>query len=324
MSRIRVAYTAGAAIGPDLFRFYRSIGINLKQLYGSTETCAYVCLQPDGGVQVRHRRHRRARRRDQDRRTAAKCWCAGRCCSKEYYKRPDATAEIDRRRRLFPHRRRRRYRRRRASEDHRSRQGRRQSSRAARCSRRTTSRTSSSSFRTSRKPWRSATERDTRLRVHQHRHGLGRQLGRAARHRLLRLYRSRAKPEVYELDQRVRRDGQRRARAAKRSLADSQVHRFLILHKELDPDDDELTRTRKVRRGFVAEKYAVLIDALYGGKTVAAHRDAGRSSRTDAAAWSPPICASTTRRRPIAARCRPPERHASWRPGARPRSATRS
>jgi len=47
MSHIRVAYTAGAAIGPDLFRFYRSIGINLKQFYGQTETCAYVCLQPD-------------------------------------------------------------------------------------------------------------------------------------------------------------------------------------------------------------------------------------------------------------------------------------
>ena len=46
----------------------------------------------------------------------------------------------------------------------------------------------------------------------------------------------------------------------------TQVHRFLVLHKELDPDDDELTRTRKVRRGFVAEKYAVLIEALYGGK----------------------------------------------------------
>ncbi len=52
------------------------------------------------------------------------------------------------------------------------------------------------------------------------------------------------------------------------ALADSQIHRFLVLHKELDPDDDELTRTRKVRRGFVAEKYAVLIDALYSGKTV--------------------------------------------------------
>ncbi len=49
-------------------------------------------------------------------------------------------------------------------------------------------------------------------------------------------------------------------------LAGSQVRRFLILHKELDPDDDELTRTRKVRRRFIAEKYAVLIDALYSGK----------------------------------------------------------
>ena len=49
-------------------------------------------------------------------------------------------------------------------------------------------------------------------------------------------------------------------------VADTQVHRFLVLHKELDPDDDELTRTRKVRRNFISEKYAVLIDALYGGK----------------------------------------------------------
>jgi long-chain acyl-CoA synthetase len=49
-------------------------------------------------------------------------------------------------------------------------------------------------------------------------------------------------------------------------LAGSQVSRFLILHKELDADDGELTRTRKVRRGFIAEKYAPLVDALYGGK----------------------------------------------------------
>jgi long-chain acyl-CoA synthetase len=46
-SRVRVAYTAGEAIGPDLFCFYRAIGINLKQLYGSTETAVFVCLQPD-------------------------------------------------------------------------------------------------------------------------------------------------------------------------------------------------------------------------------------------------------------------------------------
>jgi long-chain acyl-CoA synthetase len=49
------------------------------------------------------------------------------------------------------------------------------------------------------------------------------------------------------------------------NLAGSQIHRFLVLHKELDPDDGELTRTRKVRRGFVAEKYAPIIDALYSG-----------------------------------------------------------
>ncbi|OZA88869.1 MAG: long-chain fatty acid--CoA ligase, partial [Burkholderiales bacterium 34-67-9] len=51
-SRVRVAYTAGEAIGPDLFTFYRSIGINLKQLYGSTETAVFVCLQPDHEVRA--------------------------------------------------------------------------------------------------------------------------------------------------------------------------------------------------------------------------------------------------------------------------------
>ncbi len=51
-SRVRVAYTAGEAIGPDLFTFYRSLGINLKQLYGSTETAVFVCLQPDHEVRA--------------------------------------------------------------------------------------------------------------------------------------------------------------------------------------------------------------------------------------------------------------------------------
>src|SRR4029453_768057 len=52
MSRVRVGYTAGEAIGPDLFKFYRSIGINLKQLYGSPETAVFVCVQPDGEVRA--------------------------------------------------------------------------------------------------------------------------------------------------------------------------------------------------------------------------------------------------------------------------------
>jgi long-chain acyl-CoA synthetase len=53
--------------------------------------------------------------------------------------------------------------------------------------------------------------------------------------------------------------------AADELLAGSQVSRFLVLHKELDADDGELTRTNKVRRGFIAEKYNVLVDALYNG-----------------------------------------------------------
>ncbi len=74
------------------------------------------------------------------------------------------------------------------------------------------------------------------------------------------------KPEVYELVrecvEKVNAD-----LAADEMLAGSQISRFLVLHKELDADDGELTRTRKVRRGFIAEKYQVLVDALYGGKT---------------------------------------------------------
>jgi long-chain acyl-CoA synthetase len=70
-------------------------------------------------------------------------------------------------------------------------------------------------------------------------------------------------------------------------LAGSQISRFLVLHKELDADDGELTRTNKVRRGFIAEKYQPLIDALYGGKseqfieTVVKFED-GRSGRVSA------------------------------------------
>jgi long-chain acyl-CoA synthetase len=54
--------------------------------------------------------------------------------------------------------------------------------------------------------------------------------------------------------------------AGETELANSQIHRYLVLHKELDADDGELTRTRKVRRGFIGEKYGTLVDALYGGK----------------------------------------------------------
>jgi long-chain acyl-CoA synthetase len=75
-----------------------------------------------------------------------------------------------------------------------------------------------------------------------------------------------SKPEVYQLIAdcvaQVNAD-----LAADDKLAGSQISRFLVLHKELDADDGELTRTRKVRRGHIGDKYKVLVDALYGGLT---------------------------------------------------------
>jgi long-chain acyl-CoA synthetase len=56
-----------------------------------------------------------------------------------------------------------------------------------------------------------------------------------------------------------------RSLAEGKVLARAQIRRFLILHKELDADDGELTRTQKVRRGFIAERYAALVTALYDG-----------------------------------------------------------
>jgi long-chain acyl-CoA synthetase len=52
LSRVRVGYTAGEAIGPEIFQFYRSLGINLKQLYGQTEASVFITQQPDGEVRA--------------------------------------------------------------------------------------------------------------------------------------------------------------------------------------------------------------------------------------------------------------------------------
>ena len=76
--------------------------------------------------------------------------------------------------------------------------------------------------------------------------------------------------------------------AADDKLAGSQISRFLILHKELDADDGELTRTRKVRRGFIAEQVPGAGRCAVRRQERAVHRDARSSSRTAAAACVAP------------------------------------
>ena len=71
-------------------------------------------------------------------------------------------------------------------------------------------------------------------------------------------------PQVYEMIEKHVEEVNR-ALAGEPMFARGQVKRFLILHKELDADDGELTRTQKVRRSFIADRYAPLISALYDG-----------------------------------------------------------
>ncbi|HMB10404.1 MAG TPA: long-chain fatty acid--CoA ligase, partial [Saliniramus sp.] len=75
-------------------------------------------------------------------------------------------------------------------------------------------------------------------------------------------------PRVYEMIA-AHVDEVNRSLAAEPRMGGAQVKRFLILHKELDADDGELTRTQKVRRGFIAERYEPLVTALYDGSTEA-------------------------------------------------------
>ncbi len=263
MSRIRVAYTAGAAIGPDLFRFYRSIGINLKQLYGSTETCAYVCLQPDGGVRFDTVGVAAPK---VELRIAAdgEVLVRGPMLLKEYYRRADATAESIDAEGYF----------------HTGDAGLIDSAGQLKIidrARDVGKLSSGAMF--------APNYLENKLKFFPHIKeavvfGNARDsvcafinidigsVGDWAERRGIAYsgYTDlAAKPEVYKLIgecvEKVNAE-----LAGEGSLGASQIRRFLILHKELDPDDDELTRTRKVRRGFIAEKYAVLVDALYSGK----------------------------------------------------------
>ena len=265
MSRIRVAYTAGAAIGPDLFRFYRSIGVNLKQLYGSTETCAYVCLQPDGGVKF-DTVGLPAPGVEVKIADNGEVLVKGPMLLKEYYKRPDATAEsIDA-----------------AGYFHTGDAGIIDAAghlkiidRAKDVGKLAGGAMFAPNYIENKLKFfphikEAVAFGDQRAMVCAFVNIDIGSVGNWAERRGLPYagYTDlSAKAEVYELI----RDCVAQVNAelaAESGLAESQIRRFLILHKELDPDDDELTRTRKVRRGFIAEKYGVLIDALYSSKAI--------------------------------------------------------
>ena len=263
LSRIRVAYTAGAAIGPELFRFFRSIGINLKQLYGQTETCAYVCLQRDRQVELSSV-GQAAPGIELKIADNGEVLVKGVSVLKEYYKRPDATAEVIDANGYF----------------HTGDAGVIDASGQLRIIDR-----AKDVGKTSRGAMFAPNYIENKLKFFPHikeavcfghgkdevcafinidyeavgnwaeRQGLpyGGYVDLASKAKVLEL--------VADCIGKVNAD-----LASEAGMADTQVARFLVLHKELDPDDDELTRTRKVRRNFIADKYGVLIDALYTGK----------------------------------------------------------
>ena len=268
MSRVRVAYTAGEAIGPDLFSFYRSIGINIKQLYGSTETAVFVCLQPDHearadtvGVPCRGVEIKVA--------DNGEILVKSPGLLKEYYKNPAATAEvltadgwyhtsdagfldahghlkiIDR-----------------VKDVGRIKGGVNDGAMFA-------PKYVENKLKFFPQIKEVVAYGDQREKVCVMINIDFDAVGNWAERQNLPYagYTDLAqKPEVYQLIQecveKVNAD-----LSVDALLAGSQVSRFLVLHKELDADDGELTRTNKVRRGFIAEKYQPLIDALYGGKT---------------------------------------------------------
>ena len=262
MSRIHVAYTAGEAIGPDLFVFYRSLGINLKQLYGSTETSVMVCVQPNGqvkpdtvgppmkGVEVRVLDSGEIVLR-----------CPG--LFREYYKNETATREAKDAEGWYH--------------------------------------TGDAGFfdddghlkiidrakdvgKLSSGTLFAPKYLENKLKFFPHvKEAVAFGHGRAEATAMINIdvqavgdWAERrgiayagytdlaAKPQVVGLIrdcvEKVNADLARDPR-----LSGSQIHRFVILHKELDADDGELTRTRKVRRGYIAEKYAGIVAALYDG-----------------------------------------------------------
>jgi long-chain acyl-CoA synthetase len=262
MRKIKVAYTAGEAIGPEIFEFYRSLGINLKQLYGMTESCAYISMQKDGdidsesvgppapGVEIKI----------SDR---GEVMYKGPGNFIGYYKNPEATAETMVDGWLLS-----------GDAGYMTERGHLKIIDRAKDVSKLNDGTMFAPKYIENKLKFSPYVKEAVA------HGMGRDFvavfididyGAVAnwaerRHIGFTSYTDLAqKPEIYDLiyNEIVRVN---KSLSKDEQLKNSQIKRCLLLHKELNPDDGEITRTRKVRRRFVAEKYATLIEALYEGK----------------------------------------------------------
>ena len=267
LSRIRVAYTAGEAIGPEIFRFWRAVGLNLKQLYGQTEASVYVTAQPDGEIYADT-----VGTASPD--VEIKISDGGEVLYRSpgvfagYYKDPEKTAEV-----LTPdgwvH-------------------------------------TGDAGFIDHKTGHLKIIDRakdvgrlndgtlfapkyiENKLKFYPNIReavavGAGRDFVCAMINIDLTAVGSWAErnnvvyasyqelaghPLVYGMiAQHV--DEVNRSLAEEEVMAGAQIHRFLILPKELDADDGELTRTQKLRRGLISERYAPLVEALYAGATTA-------------------------------------------------------
>ncbi len=266
LSAIKVGYTAGEAIGPELFKFYRSIGVNLKQLYGQTEAGVYITMQPNGEIKadtVGKPAPLVEIRIDDN----GEVLYRSPSIFGGYYKDPEKTAEtmtadgyvrsgdagffdesghlkiIDRAKDvgklsngdLFPPK-----------------------------------------------------YIENKLKFYPNikevvAFGQGHDYATVAlnidltavgnwaerNNVVYASYQELAGHDlVYDMISKHI-DEVNRSLASEPLMGGAQIRRFLILHKELDADDGELTRTQKVRRGFIAERYAPLVKALYDGSTAA-------------------------------------------------------
>jgi long-chain acyl-CoA synthetase len=263
-SRLRVGYTAGEAIGPELFSFYRSLGLNLKQLYGQTEACVYITAQPDGkikpdtvglptpGVEIKIAENGEVLYRSDG-------------VFMGYYKNDEATKTtktpdgwvhtgdagfFDREGQLKIIDR--------AKDVGKMKSGALFAPKYIE--------NSLKFFPNIKEAVAIGDGRDfCAAMVNIDLDSVG---SWAERNNIsYASYQELANhPQVYEMIREHVEEANRKL-ATEPMMAASQIHRFLVLHKELDADDGELTRTQKVRRGFIADRYGELIEALYDGST---------------------------------------------------------